>query len=120
MLLFLHKFKHTNSYYIHTAQIHRKSLRNKGFGLLHWAVLISTPSLQDLKPANILNDRERIARLKPQLSQLVGSKRAESTPLFPALQGFSSSSSFMRKWSVVRLHPFFFFQVFGGDGDRYK
>ncbi|XP_042855455.1 CCR4-NOT transcription complex subunit 1-like isoform X4 [Penaeus japonicus] len=52
-------------------------------------------NLEDLKPANILNDRERIARLKPQLSQPGGSKRAESTPLFPALQGFSSSSSFM-------------------------
>lgn len=52
--------------------------------------------LQDLKPANVLNDRERIARLKPQLSQPGVSKRAESTPLFPALQGFPSAS-FMRK-----------------------
>lgn len=51
---------------------------------------------QDLKPANVLNDRERIARLKPQLSQPGGPKRAESTPLFPSLPGFPSAP-FIRK-----------------------
>lgn len=53
-------------------------------------------SSQDLKPANVLNDRERIARLKPQLSQPGGSKRAESTPLFPPMQSFSLTP-FIRK-----------------------
>lgn len=61
-------------------------------------------NLEDLKPANVLNDRDRIARLKPQLSNPGGSKRAESTPLFPALQGFSSTT-FMPKTSWTQAVP---------------
>ncbi|KAG7168806.1 CCR4-NOT transcription complex subunit 1-like 2, partial [Homarus americanus] len=61
-------------------------------------------NLEELKPANVLNDRDRIARLKPQLSQPGGSKRAESTPLFPALQGFSSTP-FMPKTSWPQVAP---------------
>lgn len=49
-------------------------------------------NIEDLKPGAVLNDGERIARLKPQLSQPGpnSGKRAESTPIFPAIQGFSS------------------------------
>lgn len=61
-------------------------------------------NLEDLKPANVLNDRERIARLKPQLSQPASTKRAESTPLFPALQGFSSTA-FMPKTNWAQAAP---------------
>ncbi|KAK8742070.1 hypothetical protein OTU49_002091, partial [Cherax quadricarinatus] len=61
-------------------------------------------NLEELKPANVLNDRDRIARLKPQLSQPGGSKRAESTPLLPALPGFSSTT-FMPKTSWSQVVP---------------
>ncbi|XP_076065903.1 CCR4-NOT transcription complex subunit 1 isoform X3 [Oratosquilla oratoria] len=56
-------------------------------------------SVEDLKPGCILKDGTRRARLKPQLSQPGGGKRAESTPLFPALPvlqpGSFSSSTFI-------------------------
>ncbi|KAK7066941.1 CCR4-NOT transcription complex subunit 1 [Halocaridina rubra] len=59
----------------------------------------------DLKPANVLNDRDRIARLKPQLSHPIGSKRAESTPLFPALPGISSSAFMSAKTNWPQAAP---------------
>ena len=69
--------------------------------------MITHPFPQDLKPANVLNDRERIARLKPQLSQPGGSKRAESTPLFPAIPVFAAGS-FMRKHNPKPIFLFCF------------